>query len=232
MPMDYRKHIDEYLASQPAEALHCPFCGMGHTSIIEKDMEPLNPQDSESVWAVTCWECAYDGPWGHTRSEAISRWNKRLFVRLGGKLVGFDSEALGMRIRALRLRRGWSQQKLGTKVGTTQGRISDWESGKFTMTLATLERVCDALEQGPEVLMGYCPLPEGTPDAESIGRVRGVAEESGTVGGVRGSEEPLRVDGSGEEDSVQPGGEEDGSRQLQSPVRGGASEADPSGAGG
>ena len=81
---DWRQTIDEYEASLPAPPRHCPFCGThwhgAYLRVIEKDSDPLNQfpeHDRETLWAVTCYRCAYDGPWGHDRQEAIDRWNVR-----------------------------------------------------------------------------------------------------------------------------------------------------------
>jgi transcriptional regulator with XRE-family HTH domain len=53
-----------------------------------------------------------------------------------------DRQTLGQRIRELRLRRGWSQQLLGEKVGVRQKQISSYErnvnipSGQIFIALA------------------------------------------------------------------------------------------------
>ncbi|KAA8829326.1 helix-turn-helix transcriptional regulator [Bifidobacterium tissieri] len=53
-----------------------------------------------------------------------------------------------MSLRDLRLKRGLTQQELGDKVGLSQGRIADYETGRFqvgNMTLDVALRICKAL---------------------------------------------------------------------------------------
>lgn len=52
---------------------------------------------------------------------------------------------LAHEIRALREQRGLSQTELARQVGTTQSAIARLESGTISPSLATLERVADAL---------------------------------------------------------------------------------------
>jgi hypothetical protein len=68
----------------PDDPRHCPFCGTfwhdPYLAVVEKDIDPLGMSpdlSGETVWVVTCYQCAFDGPWGHDRQEAIDRWNVR-----------------------------------------------------------------------------------------------------------------------------------------------------------
>ena len=49
----------------------CPFCGNYPSQQIDANGKGF---------AVTCWTCMFDGPWGATKSLAILAWNTR-----GGK---------------------------------------------------------------------------------------------------------------------------------------------------
>jgi transcriptional regulator with XRE-family HTH domain len=54
-------------------------------------------------------------------------------------------EALGARVRALRLRLGLTQEQLGHRVGMSHGHVSEIETGRTNITMATLWRLADAL---------------------------------------------------------------------------------------
>jgi transcriptional regulator with XRE-family HTH domain len=55
-------------------------------------------------------------------------------------------EDFGVRVRATRERRGWSQRDLGAATGMTQKQIYDVEAGVRDVRLSTLVRILDALE--------------------------------------------------------------------------------------
>ncbi|HEY5630183.1 MAG TPA: helix-turn-helix domain-containing protein [Candidatus Limnocylindrales bacterium] len=57
-----------------------------------------------------------------------------------------DSARLGQAIRALRRRRGWTQQRLGEESGTSQGAVSRCERGDaHTLTGRTIAKIVEAL---------------------------------------------------------------------------------------
>ncbi len=57
-----------------------------------------------------------------------------------------DAVRLGQAIRALRRRRGWTQQRLGEASGTSQGAVSRCERGDaHTLTCRTIVKIAEAL---------------------------------------------------------------------------------------
>lgn len=58
---------DEKKRKSPLE--RCPFC----------DGKPyLNIRDDpRATFAITCNDCAAQGPWEQTRENAVERWNRR-----------------------------------------------------------------------------------------------------------------------------------------------------------
>ena len=61
------------LESSPCSLLPCPFCGGKNTQL--EGSEPFIP--GEGLMWVRCVPCDADGPIGHTRAEAMSKWNGR-----------------------------------------------------------------------------------------------------------------------------------------------------------
>ena len=56
-----------------------------------------------------------------------------------------DRRALGRRIREARENRGWTQQQLGQRFGTSHAAISDIERGVTKVDLADLQRLAHLL---------------------------------------------------------------------------------------
>lgn len=54
--------------------------------------------------------------------------------------------AIGKRIKAARMAKGWSQDKLGDEVGAAQTTVSSWERGRTEPTREDVQRVADALQ--------------------------------------------------------------------------------------
>jgi transcriptional regulator with XRE-family HTH domain len=54
--------------------------------------------------------------------------------------------ALGSRIRELRLRRGWSQEKFADQCKIHRSHMGEIERGETNLTLSTLLVVCKTLE--------------------------------------------------------------------------------------
>jgi len=61
--------------------------------------------------------------------------------------------AVGGRIKALRLERGWTQETLAEKSGVEQGSISRFESGSVTPRLQIAEALGDALGCGVDYIL-------------------------------------------------------------------------------
>jgi transcriptional regulator with XRE-family HTH domain len=58
-----------------------------------------------------------------------------------------DPIRLGLSLRALRIRRGWRQEDLGSRVGLSHGSISNLERGRMaSLSIGALERVVVALD--------------------------------------------------------------------------------------
>ncbi len=53
---------------------------------------------------------------------------------------------VGLKIKNLRLERGWSQEVLAEKMGTSRQRISKMEKGKYALRLGTLVRLAIVFE--------------------------------------------------------------------------------------
>jgi transcriptional regulator with XRE-family HTH domain len=68
---------------------------------------------------------------------------------------GFDPS----RLRRLRVSRGLTQAALGALVGTSQGRVGDWEQARNTPTARGVSRLAAALEVAPADLLH--PVPSG-----------------------------------------------------------------------
>ena len=54
--------------------------------------------------------------------------------------------SLSATIKAIRLRRGWSQRQLGKRMGVPRTYCSKCETGKTTPTLGSLRRIAAGLE--------------------------------------------------------------------------------------
>jgi transcriptional regulator with XRE-family HTH domain len=54
-------------------------------------------------------------------------------------------EKIGMRIKALREKRGWSQATLATKAGISRGYLARLETGRHEPTLTMLGKLAKAL---------------------------------------------------------------------------------------
>lgn len=63
---------------------------------------------------------------------------------------------LALQIKRARKSAGLTQTQLAEIVGSTQGRIADWENERRSMTIETLEQLADAL--GAEFTIGDKPM--------------------------------------------------------------------------
>ena len=61
---------------------------------------------------------------------------------------------LGEEIKKQREKRGWSQQKLGEKLGVSYATIQQWEKGQTAPKRTRLAQVCRLLDIPPEVAYG------------------------------------------------------------------------------
>lgn len=60
---------------------------------------------------------------------------------------------LGERIKQLRKERDWSQAELGEKIGADSQRISRYENGRLTPSLAAIVRLAEALDVSIDYLV-------------------------------------------------------------------------------
>lgn len=71
--------------------------------------------------------------------------------------------ALGRRIRALRLKKKWSQRELGAMLGIDMTKLSKYENGEHLPPHLTLVQIADAFGVSLDFLMGRMPVPEPSP---------------------------------------------------------------------
>ena len=64
---------------------------------------------------------------------------------------------LGVAVRQLRERRGWSQSELARAASMTQSAVARFEAGGTVPTLPVLERIAHALDV--ELAVGFKPRP-------------------------------------------------------------------------
>ena len=62
---------------------------------------------------------------------------------------------IGTKIKEERLKRDWTQEELGDKIGVSKVCISGYEKGTKSPTLNTIYRLLKALELTPNELLGY-----------------------------------------------------------------------------
>jgi len=86
-----------------------------------------------------------------TIGQLVADWEKddqgRAALESGRRWVAdafYDQE--GETVRALRLRRGWSQTRLAEALGTSQSHIARIERGRENLTIATCRKLASVLE--------------------------------------------------------------------------------------
>lgn len=62
--------------------------------------------------------------------------------------------ALGAEVRAMRARRGWSQEALADRTGYNKKTITRLERGERAMTIAQMYKICKAFGIRPSELVG------------------------------------------------------------------------------
>lgn len=68
----------------------------------------------------------------------------------------------GENLARLRKKAGLSQEELAGKLNLTRQTVSKWETGQSEPDLASLTRLCQLLDAGPEELLGQRPRKEKT----------------------------------------------------------------------
>jgi transcriptional regulator with XRE-family HTH domain len=106
------------------------------------------------------------GPVGATAAEASRRRAARSaeYLREQRRLAGFEELArLVIRHRATQ---GFSQKELAERVGTSHSAISRMESGRHRTSVATLQRVAEALDL--RLVVGFESGPRDRPVRELV----------------------------------------------------------------
>lgn len=86
-------------------------------------------------------------------------------------------EAIARLIIKYRAERGWSQQELARRVGTSHSAISRIESGQHATSVQTLQRIGEAL--GMRFVMGFETGPADHPTRELIATQNSCPGEQG-----------------------------------------------------
>lgn len=89
--------------------------------------------------------------WEEIKASRADSPERRQGYEKSGRAVRLARE-----IRALREARGLSQRELAEQVGTTQSAIARLEGGNVSPSLATLDRIADAL--GVELSLRFVDL--------------------------------------------------------------------------
>ena len=64
-----------------------------------------------------------------------------------------DYNKIGIKIREVRLKNGFSQEKLAELINMSKEHISHIECGTTKLSLPTLVKICNALETTPDLLL-------------------------------------------------------------------------------
>jgi transcriptional regulator with XRE-family HTH domain len=85
------------------------------------------------------------------------------------------------RIKELRRGRGWSQNELARKIGTSNQQVSYLETGRRRLTDVWMLRLADALECHPAHLLDCEPERLSPREHALVNVFRGLSEEQKTV---------------------------------------------------
>ena len=66
-----------------------------------------------------------------------------------------DNAEIGLRIRTLRKRKGYNQQKLADILGKSLRTVQKYESGEIEVSIAMANQLADVLDTTPTFLFGY-----------------------------------------------------------------------------
>ena len=70
-----------------------------------------------------------------------------------------DYKAMGRRVRLLRKRRGWTQERLAAETGISLSFLGHIERGSRVASLETVLLLSRALDSSVDALLGLRPLP-------------------------------------------------------------------------
>lgn len=63
-------------------------------------------------------------------------------------------DRIGLRVVALRKMRGWSQQEMANRAGLQRTHVGRIETGKYAVTLETLQAIAQALDMTVDIVDG------------------------------------------------------------------------------
>ena len=66
-----------------------------------------------------------------------------------------DNVAIGLRIRALRKRKGYNQQELADILGKALRTVQKYESGEIEISIAVVNQLAEILDTTPTFILGY-----------------------------------------------------------------------------
>jgi transcriptional regulator with XRE-family HTH domain len=71
------------------------------------------------------------------------------------------SRKFGQRLKAVRLMRGYSQEKLAGLIGLSFQQVQKYESGANRISIPALMEICEVLEAHPMDILGEVPHEDG-----------------------------------------------------------------------
>jgi len=93
---------------------------------------------------------------------------------------------VGRRIRELRQKKGWSQEKLAEEAGLHRTYIGQVERGEKSIGVENLFRLAAALGVQPATILGAAPTADGGHTAETLADLTGlIGEYRALLGGFR-----------------------------------------------
>ena len=63
-------------------------------------------------------------------------------------------------MKLIRLLKGLSVRQVAQRVNRSPGTISNWENGKISPDVDTVEKLCEIYDVTPNELLGWTPCPE------------------------------------------------------------------------
>lgn len=73
----------------------------------------------------------------------------------GDKMIEFNKELMGAKIKTARKEKGYTQECLSELVGISNRTLNLMEKGKSGMKIETLIKFCNALDVSPNYILSY-----------------------------------------------------------------------------
>lgn len=67
----------------------------------------------------------------------------------------FDKKSMGLKIRAARKKKGYTQSQLAELISVSDRTVNLMETGKSGMTIETLIKFCNVLDVSPNYVLSY-----------------------------------------------------------------------------